>query len=336
MLWILLIVPILIVLYLYIIRRRRGYAARFAHLSMIREAMGGKAGFRRHIPPLLALFAFIVMITALARPAAIITLPSKRGTIILTMDISGSMRANDIAPSRIAASLSAARAFVEKQPENVRIGVVAFAGTANIIQQPTVDREEVLASIGRIRTQRGTAIGSGLLTSLMAIFEDADFDLLPGESARGTPLGEERDRDLNLPKQVGPGEYASAIIVLLTDGQATAGPDPIEAAEQAASFGVRVYTVGLGTTDGVILGFGGRSMRVQLDENTLKTIARTTGGEYFRAGTGTDLEQVYSSLSTQLVVETEKTELTALFTGFAAVLLLIAGTFSMLWFKRII
>ncbi len=357
LLWLLLLLPILIGAYLLILRRKRRAGVRYAALSIVREAMGGRNTFRRHVPPLLLLMAVAVMIFAIARPAAIVTLPSQHGTVILTMDISGSMRARDIEPSRIEAALAAARQFVSNQPRNVRIGVVAFAATASLVQPPTTNRDDILASLQRFRLQRGTAVGAGILTSLSAIFENLSFDLWlpPGEGQRfgqvgppsrsgptleppqnrGTPLGQRRPENIDRPEPVAPGSYKSAVVVLLTDGQTNTGPDPIEAAGQAADLGVRVFTVGLGTTSGNIVGFGGRRMRVQLDEEALKTIADRTAARYYRAGTETDLKEIYKSLSAQLTLEKDKTEITAIFTAVGVALALIAALLSLLWFGRL-
>ena len=220
---------------------------------MVQEAMGAGQSFRRHVPPLLFLAA-LVMIVAVARPAAVVTLPSQHETVILAMDVSGSMRATDVEPNRLTAAQAAAKAFVAEQPRTTRIGVVAFAGTAALVQPPTQNREDVLAAIDRFQLQRATAIGSGILVSLKAIFPDVEFDLrssnprsTPAEP-RGAPLA-----PLEAPPGTRPAEAGAArllqvrAIILLTDGQTTTGPDPIEAARMAAERGVRVYTVGVGT-----------------------------------------------------------------------------------------
>ncbi len=170
MLWLFLLVPALVAGYFYLLRRKQQTALRYASLSMVKEAMGAGQKFRRHIPPLLFLVALIAMIVAIARPAAVITLPSQHQTIILAMDVSGSMRATDVQPNRITASQTAAKAFVADQPSNVRIGVVSFAGTAAVVQVPTQNREDIIAAIDRFQLQRGTAIGSGIIVSLATIF----------------------------------------------------------------------------------------------------------------------------------------------------------------------
>src|SRR5215475_619980 len=344
LLWLLAAVPLLVAGYLWLLRRKKKAALAYANLSMVREAMGARQRFRRHIPPLLFLLALIAMIIAVARPAAVVTLPSQRETIILAIDVSGSMRATDVQPNRLAAAQAAARAFVAEQPSNARIGVVSFAATASVVQPPTQNREDILAAIDRFQLQRGTAVGSGILVSLKTIFPDVEFDLRSwnprGDSARdrrrGMPLDSPRDPVAGEPQPVEPGSYASAAIILLSDGQTTTGPDPIEAARMAADRGIRVYTVGIGTVAGEIIGAEGWSMRVRLDEETLKTIATLTRGEYFYAGNAADLTKVYKALNTRLGFEKKATEITALITAAAALLALAAGALSILWFNRIL
>ena len=344
LLWLLAGVPVLVALYVFVLRRKKRMALSYASLSMVREAMGAGQRFRRHIPPLLFLLALIAMIVAVARPAAVVTLPSQRETIVLAMDVSGSMRATDVQPNRLAAAQAAARAFVAEQPSNARIGVVSFAATASVVQPPTQNREDILAAIDRFQLQRGTAVGSGILVSLKTIFPDVEFDL-----RSWNPRGDNRDKRRGValdpapapapgdpPKPVEPGSYASAAIILLSDGQTTTGPDPIEAARMAADRGIRVYTVGIGTVAGEIIGAEGWSMRVRLDEETLKTIATLTRGEYFYAGNAADLTKVYKALNTRLGFEKKATEITALITAAAALLALAAGVLSILWFNRIL
>jgi Ca-activated chloride channel family protein len=305
----------------------------------VRDAMGAGQKFRRHVPPLLFLLALIALVVAIARPTATITLPSQHETIILAMDVSGSMRAADVQPNRIGAAQAAARAFVGDQPASARIGVVSFAATASVVQPPTRNREDILAAIDRFQLQRGTAVGSGILVSLKMIFPDVEFDLRgsnPRDDPRGVPLDKAGASGKAAPKTVPPGSYTSAAIILLTDGQTTTGPNPIEAARMAADRGVRVFTVGIGTPNGEILGSEGWSMRVRLDEESLKTIANVTHGEYFYASNAMDLKKVYESLNTRLALETRQTEVTALLAAAAAVITLLAAFLSMLWFNRIL
>ena len=344
LLWLLAAVPLLVAAYVALLRRKKKAALAYANLTMVKEAMGARQRFRRHVPPLLFLLALIAMIVAIARPAAVVTLPSQRETIVLALDVSGSMRATDVQPNRLVAAQAAARAFVADQPARARIGVVSFAATASVVQPPSQNREEIIAAIDRLQLQRGTAVGSGLLVSLKLIFPDVEFDLRSwnprGDSARdsrrGVPLDPARDPDKAAAKPVQPGSFTSAAIILLTDGQTTTGPDPIEAARMAADRGIRVYTVGIGTQAGEIIGAEGWSMRVRLDEETLKTIANLTRGEYYYAGTATDLKKVYEALNTRVALEKKETEITALVTAAAALLALAAGFLSVLWFNRIL
>jgi Ca-activated chloride channel family protein len=339
-LWLLLSVPALVGGYFYLLRRKQTAALRYASLSMVKEALGAGQQFRRHIPPLLFLLAMVTSIIAIARPAAVITLPSQHQTIILAMDVSGSMRAVDVEPNRITAAQTAAKAFVAEQPSNVRIGVVAFAATASVVQVPTKNRDDIIAAIDRFQLQRGTAIGSGIIVALATIFPDAGIDvssLIYGRNApRGIPFEQAGKTDKPDFKPVPAGSYSSAAIILLTDGQRTTGPDSIEAARMAADRGVRVYTVGFGTTRGETMGFEGWSMRVRLDEASLKEIANITRGQYFYAGSAKDLRKVYESLNSRFLLEKKEMEITALFAGAAALTALMSALLSLLWFNRIL
>jgi Ca-activated chloride channel family protein len=210
-----------------------------------------------------------------------------------------------------------------------------------VVQPPTSNREDLLAAIDRFQLQRGTAIGSGIIVSLATIFPDAGIDisaLTYGKDApRASPIGDKGKADKkNDFKPVAPGSYTSAAIILLTDGQRTTGPDSMEAAKMAADRGVRIYTVGVGTKNGEVIGFEGWSMRVRLDEETLQKVATATRGEYFYAGTATDLKKIYESLNTRLSLEKKETEVTALFAAAAAVVALLSAVLSMLWFNRIL
>ncbi len=339
LLWLLLAVPALVGLYILLLRRKKKQVLRYASLSMIRDAMGAGQRFRRHVPPLLFLLALIALVLAVSRPTATLTLPSQHEIIILAMDVSGSMRAADVEPNRLGAAQAAARAFVADQPASARIGVVSFAATASVVQPPTRNRDDILAAIDRFQLQRGTAVGSGILVSLKTIFPDVEFDLRgsnPRDDPRGAPLDKAGASGKAAPKTVPPGSYTSAAIILLSDGQTTTGPNPIEAARMAADRGVRVYTVGIGTPNGEILGSEGWSMRVRLDEESLKTIANVTHGEYFYANNAMDLRKVYESLNTRLALETRQTEITALLAAAAAIITLLAAFLSMLWFNRVL
>jgi Ca-activated chloride channel family protein len=336
LLWAMLVLPLLAAAYFLVLRRKKKLALRYANLGLVREAMSMGGRIKRHIPPLIFFAALAAMLFALARPQATITLPTQHETVILAMDISGSMRATDVEPNRLVAAQNAAKQFVNDQPENVRIGVVAFAGTATVAQAPTRNREDVIAAIDRFQLQRATAIGSGIIVSLAAIFPDDGIDV--GTITYGPESNKKSEKTAAAAgrKPVPPGSYASAVIILLTDGQRTTGPDSIMAAKMAADRGVRVYTVGVGTPEGKIIGFEGWSMRVRLDEETLKEIAKITNAEYFYAGNAVDLNKVYEALNAKLVMERKKTEVTALFAGLAALLAVVSAALSLAWFHRIV
>ncbi|MCA0241532.1 MAG: VWA domain-containing protein [Proteobacteria bacterium] len=339
LLWSLLALPLLILLYVWILKRRRRTSVRLASVQVAKLALGRGPGWRRHVPPILMLLALAALLFSLARPVATITLPMADRTIMLAMDVSGSMRAEDVKPNRLVASQEAAKSFVQSLPHEVRVGVVAFAGTAAVVQAPTTSRDDVIAAIDRFQLQRGTATGSGIILSLATLFPDHGIEIQHVTGQRNFPskaIGRD-SKDDNKPKftPVEPGSYNSAAIIMLTDGQRTTGPDPLDAAKMAAERGVRVYTVGMGTTSGEIIGFEGWSMRVRLDEETLKNISLLTHGEYFYAGTAEDLKKVYESLSSRMVVERKETEITAFFAAIGALLALAASGLSLWWFGRV-
>ena len=337
-LWLLLTLPLLAGIYIWTLRRKKKLALRYASLSIVKEAMGRGHSWRRHVPPILFLLAIAAMLLAAARPLATITLPSRQQTLILAMDVSGSMRATDVKPNRMVAAQEAAKSFIADLPRHVRVGIVAFAGSAQVTQLPTVNRDDLTAAIDSFQLQRGTATGNGIMMSLATLFPDAGIDIAalgPRDGAR--PL--RADPAKPPPKEftpVEPGSYNSAAIIMLTDGQRTTGVDPLEAAKMAAERGVRVYTVGIGTVDGETIGFEGWSMRVRLDEETLKSVAQRTQSEYFYAGTAADLKKVYETLSTRLTVEKKETEVSGLFALVGAVLALLSATLSLWWLGRIL
>ena len=343
-LWLLLLAPLLVIFYLWLLRRKKKMALRYASLSIVREAMGASQSVKRHVPPLLFLLALVAMIVAAARPMAVISLPSQQETIILAMDVSGSMRATDVKPNRLVAAQSAAKAFLTELPRHVRVGIVAFAGTAQVVQPATLSREDLVTAIDKFQLQRATAIGSAIVVSLAELFPEAGLDVGAMTYGRdrpsGRPLdksiadkGEAKDKEFT---PVPPGSYSSAAIILLTDGQRTTGVDTMEAAKLAADRGVKVYTVGVGTVDGETIGFEGWSMRVRLDEETLKAVASRTQAEYFYAGTAENLKKVYETLSSRLTVVKKETEISALLALAGAVLALLSGALSLAWFNRIL
>jgi len=334
-LWLLALLPALVLLYLWLLHRRKKNTVRYASLSLVRQAVGKGPGWRRFVPPALMLMAIATLMIAVARPLAVVTLPSQQEVIVLAMDVSGSMRATDVQPNRLVAAQEAAKAFIKELPRSVRVGVVSFAGTAAVVQPPTQSREDIVAAIDRFQLQRGTAIGSGIVLSLATLFPDAGIDLSQITGARSMPPGpgDKPKKDFT---PVPPGSYGSGAIILLTDGQRTTGPDPMDAAKMAADRGVKVYAVGIGTKEGETIGFEGWSMRVRLDEDTLKGIANLTRAEYFYAGSANDLKKVYQSLSTRLVVEKKETEISALFAAAAALLVVAAAGLSVAWFGRVL
>ena len=338
-LWLLLLLPLLVGLYVLLLRRKKKMAVRYASLSIVKEAMGAGQQIRRHIPPLLFLLALATLVLAASRPVAVVTLPSNQQTIILAMDVSGSMRAADVLPNRLVAAQNAAKSFIAELPRHVKVGIVAFAGSAQVAQLPTTNREDLVTAIDRFQLQRATATGNAIVISLATLFPDAGIDLETMQTGRERPRGLSLDADRKPKKEftpVAPGSYPSAAIIMLTDGQRTTGVDPLDAAKLAADRGVRVYTVGIGTVDGETIGFEGWSMRVRLDEETLKAIAQKTSAEYFYAGTAQDLKKVYETLSSKLTVEKKETEISALFAMAAAALVLLSAGLSLYWFNRIL
>ena len=339
MLWLLSLLPLLAAFYVLLVRRAQRGALRYANLSLIREALSGGRSVRRHVPPLLFFLAVGLMIFAIARPTAMIALPAQHETIVLAMDVSGSMRAADVKPNRLAAAQAAAKEFIADQPRSVRIGVVSFAATASIVQYPTQNREDLLNAIDRFQVQRGTAVGSAIIVSLVALFPDAGIDVSEMINGPGGPrrfFGGRNSPKKEEWKPVPPGSYNGGAIILLSDGERTAGPEVLEAAKKAAERGVRVYTVGIGTTKGETIGFEGWSMRVKLDEESLKQIANITHGQYFQAASAADLKKVYAALTSRLTMEKKETEISALFALAAAFFAMLAAGLSLWWFNRIL
>ncbi|CAM5766506.1 hypothetical protein LMIY3S_01845 [Labrys miyagiensis] len=349
-LWLLLLLPLLVAAYLWLLRRRKLISVRYANMALVKQAIGSGLNWRRHLPPALLLIAIALLLVAVARPAAILTLPSNRAVVILAMDVSGSMRAQDIAPNRIVAAQTAAKQFIADLPGDVEIGIVAFASTALLVQVPTIDRSALNDAIDRFQLRRGTAIGDGILISLATIFPEDRFDVSPGSSTNaamdqlGTPMNSgpasrSLDDQTQSPRTehvpVPPGSYSNAVIVLLTDGATTTGRDPIQSGQVAADYGVKIYTVGFGSPDGSVVDMGGFSMRALPDLDTLKKIAGMTNGEFFDAQSADDLTKVYKTLSTKVTGERKLTEISFILAGIGAILTLAASGLSMLWFGRV-
>jgi Ca-activated chloride channel family protein len=319
----LIIVPVLAGIYIAMQKRRNQYALRYASVSLVAQAVGKGPGIKRHIPPALYLLAVTALIIGLARPEATIPVPQDTGTVVLVIDVSGSMFAQDVDPNRMEATKKAAREFVEKQPGGVKIGVVSFSDFAALVAPPTTERKQVLEAISRLRPQRGTNIGAGLQVALDAIYEDqADGEAIVTGVATPTPV----PGDLGVPP---------ASIVLVSDGQSNTGPDPLEVVSEATTAGIKVYTVGIGTPEGTVLQIQGRNVFTRLDELTLQTMADETGGQYFNAQTETDLRAVYDDLSRERIVENEETEVTFAFAAAGLALSLLAGGLGLVWFNRL-
>ncbi|HEU0073381.1 MAG TPA: VWA domain-containing protein [Dehalococcoidia bacterium] len=317
-------IPVLALIYVAMQRRRQQYALRYASVSLVRQAVGSGPGIKRHVPAVLYLLALAAMIIALARPQATIPTPSTTGTVILSIDVSGSMFAQDVEPNRMEATKEAAREFVEKQPSGVKIGVVSFSDFGALVAPPSESRTQALESISRLRPQRGTNIGAGLAVALDAIYEDqADGEPILTNEPTPTPA---------------PGEVLSAppaSIVLVSDGQSNTGADPLELAQEAAQAGIKIYTVGIGTPEGTVLQIQGRNVFTRLDEATLKGMAELTGGRYFNAQDESDLREIYDDLARERVIENKETEVTFAFAGAALALSMVAGGLGLVWFNRL-
>lgn len=348
----LLLIPLFVAAYAWMQRRKRRFAVRYASLSLIREALPRHSRWRRHAPFALYLLGLASLIVAASRPEAVVAVPTKRASIILAMDISLSMCSSDVSPNRLTVAQDVARRFVKDQPGDTRIGLVAFAGLAQLVVAPTTDRDELMAAIDAFRASRGTAIGSALLKSVDAIAE-----VNPRVTRSGVDLGEASGGVATSAV----GDYEPDIIVLLTDGAATQGVDPIAAAEQAADRRVRVYTVGFGTPNPTALacsreqlgsdalpgqfggpgGFGGTgsgggragSLRraLVIDEETLASIAELTGGTYHRAEDADELKRVFKDLPNDVAVQKEEREVSVAFVAMGALAAMLGVALSLVW-----
>jgi Ca-activated chloride channel family protein len=341
MLLLLLFIPLFGVLYILLQQRRRRFAASYSSLGLVQGAMGRGPGIRRHVPPALFLVGLTILMIALARPQTLVSLPRVEGTVILAFDVSGSMAADDLKPTRMEGAKAAARDFVQRQPRSVQIGVVAFSDSGFEVQAPTNDQDAVLASINRLTPERGTSLAQGILASLSTIAASAastgqavqiDSSLTPVPLPTvATPSAPEDPFGTPLPD----GTYTSAVIVLLTDGENNESPDPLAAAQTAADHGVRIYTVGIGSAAGSTLHINGFTVHTQLDEAMLQQISQLTDGAYYNAENEQDLRTIYENLAPQLVIKPEKTEVTSIFAGASIFVLLLGSTFSLLWFSRL-
>lgn len=337
-LWLMLGLPLLPALYVWLLRRRGRPAVRYSSLVVVRAAAAGR-NWRRHVPPALLLVALAGMLFAAARPVAQVPLPWARTTVMLTMDVSLSMRVNDVKPTRLVAAQEAAKLFLRDLPKDIEVGLVTFAGSTQVAQRATLDRPSLLAAIDGFQMQTGTAVGNAIVVTLAELFPDHKLDV--GEMTFGAGKRQGRSLDDHAkppPKEVtpvAPGSYTSAAIILLSDGRRTVGIDTLAAAKMAADRGIRIYVVGLGTVDGSASSEDGMPIYLRLDEPTLREVARMTGGEYHHAGTAEKLRSVYEVLGSRVQVLTRETELTGLVALAAGLLALVAATLSMVWFGRI-
>jgi Ca-activated chloride channel homolog len=320
-------IPLFVVLYIALQRRRQRFAARYSQLGFAPEAMGRGPGIQRHIPMALFLAGLTLLMIALARPQTVVSLPKVEGTVILVFDDSGSMAADDLKPTRMEAAKIAARDFLQRQPLSVQIGVVAFSDSGFTVQVPTNDREALLAAVNRLTPQRGTSLANGILASLNMIAAGNRQAPLLYSNLAPTPEA--------TPTPVPKGTYTSAVMVLLTDGENNESPDPLAAAQTAADRGVRIYTVGIGSAAGTNLHINGITVHTQLDEAMLKQISQITDGVYYNAENEQDLRAIYDHLDPQLMVKPEKTEVTSILAGVSILVLLIGGVFSLLRFSRL-
>jgi len=334
MLWLLLLIPLLIAGYVLLQRRRRALVEKSGSIGFL-QGVGGSGSApraRRHIPQVFFLAGLAILIVGMARPQAVVSLPRVEGTVILAFDVSGSMAATDLKPSRMEAAKAAAREFVERQPLTVQIGVVGFSDSGFAEQVPTNDRTAVLAAIDRLKPQRGTSVADGILASLNTVAQASEEGGFPNANNFGGNLPTAIPTPT--PTPVPKGYHSPVVVILLSDGENNESPDPLAAAQTAANQGVRIYTVGIGTAAGTVLHINGFSVFTQLDEATLQQIAQITGGSYFNAQSTQDLLKIYNNLDPQLVIKPEKTEITALFAGASILFMLIGGILSLLWFSR--
>lgn len=335
------LIPLLVAVYVWLRRRRRRFTVRYSSLSLVREALPRYSRWRRHLPFALFLLALTSLVLAMGRPVAIAAVPTSQATIILALDVSRSMCSTDIPPNRLLAAEAAALKFVESQKASTRIGIVAFAGFAELITTPTTDPEILADAIESLTTGRRTAIGSGILEAIDAI---AEIDGTVAPSTRDLAPADQ-------PTPVPRGAYAPSIIVLLTDGASNAGPLPTDAAQQAADRGIRVYTIGFGTEAGGAMqcgpqsggydlyggnfgsnfGGGGGGFRRGIDEDTLKEVSAITGAEYYAAESADELQEVFQNLPTSLITRHEVTEISVLFAALGALLAVLAIALAMVW-----
>jgi len=320
----LLLVPLLVLIYMVMVRQRNR-AAEQSGFAFTQD-VNNQTGIRRHVPVLIFLLGITILLISLARPQARVSLPKYEGTVILVFDVSGSMAADDVLPTRIEAAKSAAYEFVENQPASVQIGVVAFSDGGISVQTPGTDRDITIATIERLVPRRGTSVGNGILVGLNAIAVDAgDPPLINNNSLSSA------EDVIDTPQ----GWYPSAVIVLFSDGENNEVPDPLFITDLAIDLGVRIYTVGIGSKEGTVINVEGMNIHSQLDESILLQVAEVSGGQYYFAADENDLSRIYDDLEPTLSIKPDELELTALFAGLGILLFSLGGALSFLWFGRV-
>ena len=320
----LLALPLCLFVYVRLQRRRGRDAASLGTLGAVREGATKRLGTRKHIPPALILWAVALLALASARPQLTVPLPRMEGTVVLTFDVSASMAADDAEPTRMEAAKAVGKALIERRPSSAAIGVVAFGEGGLVVQPPSDDMQAMAATIDRLAPQSGTSLGRGILTALHLVSSVTGASEDPGMRPGLQNAGATEPR----------GAFAPAIIVLLTDGENTDSPDPLEVAQMAIDRGVRVYTVGVGTVEGATVEIDGFNVFTQLNEVVLQEIAFLTEGVYFGVDDLEDIRSIYEELETQFVVEPREIEVTSLVGGVSALLLLTGGLLSLFWFGR--
>ena len=321
----LLTVPLCALLYRQAQQLRQRDALRLGASGLARDIGTRPLGRRRNLPPALFLPGIVLLLVAAARPQVVLAVPRMEGIVMLVFDVSASMAADDLVPSRMDATKQAALAFVERRPRNIKIGVVAFSDGGLVVQPPTDDDLALAATIDRLVPQSGTSLGQGILVALNALSSVPDASESPTDGAQSPPT----------PAPVSRGAFKPAVIVLLTDGENTLAPDPLEAAQTAIEQGVRIYTVGIGSSEGATVEIDGFNVFTLLDEDTLKEIALVTEGDYFRVQNAEDFRVVYDNVDTKLVFKAEETEITSILAGASILVLSIGGALSLLWFGRV-
>jgi Ca-activated chloride channel family protein len=318
----LIVIPAIVVAYVSSVRRRSRRAATLATQGLVTTASSARLGRRRHIPFAVFALALTALVLALARPQTDLTTPRREGTVIMAFDVSNSMAADDLEPSRVEAAKTAARAFVEQQPSSIRIGVVAFGDAAVLVQPPTNTPEDVLAAIDRLSVEGGTSLGQGLFAALTAI---AGKPLAIDEAALQSDVG-----------AIDIGYFGSSTIVLLSDGENNGEPDPLIVAQIASVAGVHIHAIGIGTPQGTVVDIGGFNVATALDAELLTQVAEVSDGRYYEAANAAELSEIYKNIDLDFKSVTEYTEVTALFTAGAALLLVIGALLSVFWFGRVV